>query len=318
MRKINFRKFSLVLFFIVIFSISYSNKNYSFFKNYSELKNYDEKVLRYGDYEKKSGILYDRKTQERFTGRTYDLYSNGKLEGTAEYINGEKNGIQYEYYPNGKLSLIVTFEKNQRNGIKKLWRENGTLHLIAGYKDNKLTSYLEYYEDGKTILGTYEINGDRVKVKVYDKKGRLEGLGDGKIINHETIAVVEDGIVKGFYPNGTLKSEAEMRDGKGSGLLKTYYENGKLQMETTAENSKIKGELTFYYPNGNKQLRIDYLESTSNEDGIINGNVETYNQNGSIQYRGYFDNVKVSKLLKEEYGDIKNNKEFLKLLKRFM
>ena len=64
--------------------------------------------------------------------------------------------------------------------------------------------------------------------------------------------------------------------------------------------------------------RMDYLEGTSNEDGLINGNVEVYYQNGGVQYKGYFDNVKVSMLLKEEYGDIKNNKEFIKLLKRFM
>ena len=47
------------------------------------------------------------------------------------------------------------------------------------------------------------------------------------------------GIIKSYYDNGNLESEANFKDGKKEGLFKVYYENGYLMDQYYYKDGKI-------------------------------------------------------------------------------
>lgn len=53
-------------------------------------------------------------------------------------------------------------------------------------------------------------------------------------------------ILREFYPEGTLKSEAEIKEGKRHGRYREYYENGKLKFRGKYANNQPKGTWKYY------------------------------------------------------------------------
>ena len=62
---------------------------------------------------------------------------------------------------------------------------------------------------------------------------------------------------KEFYPNGNIKSESEMENGKQNGKTTTYYENGKVEMETMFKNDSIVDYLKMYYSDGMLSMDVN-------------------------------------------------------------
>lgn len=79
-----------------------------------------------------------------------------------------------------------------------------------------------------------EVQYDADKKIYTDKKGQLV-----------------TGIVQEFYPEGTLKEESALLDGKRHGLWKTFYNDGKLKTEMPYHTGYPDGLSKTYYPNGN-------------------------------------------------------------------
>ncbi len=84
----------------------------------------------------------------------------------------------------------------------------------------------------------------------------------------------QDGLVKSFYPNDTLKSEINYTNKVREGAAKFYYPNGKIQQELNYANGKIDGVVKEYYDNGNLK------EMYSIEDGKRNGAVSLFDKDG--------------------------------------
>jgi len=58
------------------------------------------------------------------------------------------------------------------------------------------------------------------------------------------------GKVTGFYPNGQLKGDGVLVNGKLDGLIRDWYENGLLSAEVTYVDGKLDGVNRRWYENG--------------------------------------------------------------------
>ena len=56
----------------------------------------------------------------------------------------------------------------------------------------------------------------------------------------------EGNVLREFYPEGALKSEAEVKEGKRHGRYREYHENGKLKLRGKYSNNQPKGTWKYY------------------------------------------------------------------------
>jgi hypothetical protein len=87
---------------------------------------------------------------------------------------------------------------------------------------------------------------------------------------------VRDGIAKAHYPNGRLRSEVPMKDGKRHGLAVEYYNSGKKYQEIHYVNGKHEGISRKYYDTGG------LFEETPHDKGEIHGVRKRYHKNGKL------------------------------------
>ena len=166
--------------------------------------------------------------------------------------NGKKIPITEQYFPSGKIRAITEYnlkvkdEDIEKNDIRKF------------YTSNKLGITETYYESGK------------FKSRKTDTghKGKLEGdYENGNVITEanlgnekmgELTKTYPEGIVKAYYPNGTLKSKIEFKKGLANGTYETYYENGNIFEKTTMKNGKPDGKYEVYGTDGKLEESIFY------------------------------------------------------------
>ena len=60
----------------------------------------------------------------------------------------------------------------------------------------------------------------------------------------------EGNVLREFYPEGALKSEAEVKGGKRHGRYREYHENGKLKLRGKYSNNQPKGTWKYYTEEG--------------------------------------------------------------------
>lgn len=68
------------------------------------------------------------------------------------------------------------------------------------------------------------------------------------------------GICKSYHPNGKLKQERELVDGKNNGFFRNFSENGVLIEEGTFLNNRHDGWFKYYDDDGKLTLKIQYKE----------------------------------------------------------
>lgn len=68
----------------------------------------------------------------------------------------------------------------------------------------------------------------------------------------------EGNVLRDFYPEGTLKSESEVKEGKRHGRYREYYENGKLKLRGKYANNQPKGTWKYYTEEGKFERKEKY------------------------------------------------------------
>ena len=79
----------------------------------------------------------------------------------------------------------------------------------------------------------------------------------------------EGNVLREFYPEGALKSEAEVKDGKRHGRYREYYEDGTLKLRGKYANNKPKGTWKYYTEDG-KFERKEKFQITSTKVDLKN------------------------------------------------
>ena len=96
-----------------------------------------------------------------------------------------------------------------------------------------------------------------------------------------------DGISKGWFPNGQMKSIHPWKDGEKNGLYNAWYENGQKGTEMTWKDGKQVGLWTTWYENGQKKGEGNY------KDGELDGLHTWWYRTGQKKYEGTYNNGKV-------------------------
>lgn len=94
-----------------------------------------------------------------------------------------------------------------------------------------------------------------------------------------------NGVKRESYPNGSIKSECTLKNGKPEGVMKQYYPNGKLSITTTYLAGVKNGPETEYESDGALKAERSY------QSGIINGEVKLYAK-GKLSSIGTYANGK--------------------------
>lgn len=68
----------------------------------------------------------------------------------------------------------------------------------------------------------------------------------------------EGNVLREFYPEGMLKSESEVKEGKRHGRYREYYENGKLKLRGKYANNQPKGTWKYYTEEGKFERKEKY------------------------------------------------------------
>jgi uncharacterized RDD family membrane protein YckC len=117
-----------------------------------------------------------------------------------------------------------------------------------------------YVFNGKII---YRIPGSiRIKYMYYDPREapKVDFRKNSNFIN-DSLKVIKE-----FYDNGQMESEATYVQGKLSGVYKQWYKNGKLKIEINYKVGQREGITTTWYENGQKESEMLYEKNTYVKD----------------------------------------------------
>ena len=132
------------------------------------------------------------------------------------------------------LLILVTFACESKIEPVKVIEDtykDGVPYIIRYYKTEKkevLIKETTYYQSGKKKMeGTFK-NGKR------------------------------DGLWQAWFPDGTLWSEGEYKEGEEMGSKTVYYENGKKFFSGNIKNGQRTGEWSFWNKDGKLLKKITY------------------------------------------------------------
>jgi len=99
--------------------------------------------------------------------------------------------------------------------------------------------------------------------------------------------VAQNGLVKTYYPDGTVQSEICYVNDVLDGNAIWYYQNGKVMTEKNYSKGIIDGKVRSYFENG--QLQEEYLVSFGIKDGLY----KSYFENGELKVVATYSGGKI-------------------------
>ena len=115
-------------------------------------------------------------------------------------------------------------------------------------------------------------------------------IGDAYYENETNLPA--EGVIKAFYPNGTIKREERVKKGKLNGNSNIYYPNGKILLKISFQDNKPNGNYKIYHQNGKTKLSGSYA------DGKKSGVFNKYDERGDIMYAITFNNDRIKSGIK--------------------
>ena len=129
-----------------------------------------------------------------------------------------------------------------------------------------------------TVIGLFGCQNDNQSVNNTLKKDNISSVVPAKKI------AVQNGESIERYPNGVIKMQGMMKDGKRDGMWKSFYDDGSPWSETTFVDGKKNGKTTTWYANDIKRYEGFYTDDK--ESGLW-----TYwNEKGDIINKKNYDN----------------------------
>ena len=98
----------------------------------------------------------------------------------------------------------------------------------------------------------------------------------GGLWYQEFTSIPTTGIVKDFYPNGQLKRDGKLLNGKPEGLWQEYHPNGQLHIKTTYQDGRPEGSWQEYDSKGILRFKQSYIS------GLPDGTAQQYDETGQL------------------------------------
>ena len=150
--------------------------------------------------ESRDSLIYIKNSKTPFTGKTYKVYSNGKIEEIKNFKNGKPNGRYRNWHMNGNIHMEGTLKNGISDGLITAWYENGNKRTEGTLKNG--------ISDG--LVTFWYKSGNKESESIY-MDGKMHGLSVG------------------WYENGKKKSELSWKEGKPvEGSQKFWNTNGEL------------------------------------------------------------------------------------------
>jgi antitoxin component YwqK of YwqJK toxin-antitoxin module len=253
---------------------------------------------------------------------TYEVYEEGLLDQTFNYVKGYQNGPSKTFYANGKIKTEGYFTDGNLNFEKRTYWQNGSIAKKENYINNYKSSLISYNTKGelendfnfknKSGKFTFNYNNGTIIEVCNMINGKLNGKYTIKdklntpIAEYEYVNGLLNNTYKTYNPLGTIYSERIYYCGKLHG---TYKQNDLIG------NIRLSDENTFGQENG-KTIRYYHTKSKMTEYNIINGTVEGeqvyYNQKGDgILILGYNNNSLSYYIRRSETGALDEKVEVI-------
>lgn len=219
------------------------------------------------------------------TGKAITYHNDGSVNSVVHLTDGLNSGIQRRYYSNGQLEFEIGHtvieedgeKKSVLHGINDKYMPNGDLIHLGGYFYDKMHGTWKSYRDGELIDLTTFKNGKRHgPFKKYRDNGKLyqQGVFYEEIeINGVNKKKIYDGLLEGFYPNGSIRSRIEYDLGKIDGIREYYHDNGQLKSRQKYIDGEPTGPLIEYDKDGHvySEKHFEILEMDGRTKGLEHG-----------------------------------------------
>lgn len=129
------------------------------------------------------------------------------------------------------------------------------------------------YSIGKTIKNF-------VKVKIYLYANKVTGALSKKDTNAAGIPEEEGHYKRWYYPDGKIKAEVYLKNGKMEGIANLYHENGNIKAREFYRNDQLQGLSKWYYETGELKSEKYY------RDGIL-AHLKEYDLKGRLIRENY-------------------------------
>ena len=161
-----------------------------------------------------------------------------------------------------------------------------------------------------SLVETIEIRDDEGRLerfqrnkKDFAKEGLYQKFSVENILLEEAhyhLDVLE-GEKKYFYPDGSLESTENYKNGQIDRKYRNFFENGHIKLEQDFVNGAMQGLSIRYYPNGVIEERVTMVD---NEE---NGPFQEYYENGNLKTEGFYAPSETESAL--EQGELKEYDE---------
>jgi antitoxin component YwqK of YwqJK toxin-antitoxin module len=207
------------------------------------------------------------------------LNGNKKREGL--WIRVYSTNPKIMYYK-GQFKNGVPF------GIFEFYNEKGGLKSTVNHvQDTTVNDVVNYFSDGKTMMSKGRYVGVQLKGKPWErmKTGEWQYFNEeGKTIRIENLKNgVLEGVMKNYYPNGTLSHEHTYKGGLKNGAFTEYATNGALVKKGEYLNDAYHNLVTFYNQDGKKAYEGTY------SNGVKKGTWRTYNESEQVEKEFVFE-----------------------------
>lgn len=129
-----------------------------------------------------------------------------------------------------------------------------TMQVIGDNQSASLQYVMDYSPYNPEVL-VDEVTDEEDDEMDEDAVTEKEQIGELKRFYVEKF---EGNVLRDFYPEGTLKSESEVKEGKRHGRYREYYENGKLKLRGKYANNQPKGTWKYYTEEGKFERKEKY------------------------------------------------------------
>lgn len=198
----------------------------------------------------------------KFEGLTKFYYENGAISRTAEYFNGEPNGVMKTYDEQGNLIEEGIQRGIRKDGEYKYYNEGGNVYLVEHYETGKAVGDIEiqmYVEPG-TFKYTYGKNVEDPNAKLIINVDSNYSSNKRKLYPFEFVLDNGISIIKSFTYWDKYVNPLEQKL-KVEGHTRYFFDTGELQSEGLMKNGGVSGLWTYYTQEGEIEKQKVFLDN---------------------------------------------------------
>ena len=285
-----------VCLFIILNTLLYSIQlskieGLSRLSNYNEIKNIDVKRIyeKKGTnpvFDRKNGITYIKGEKVPFDGIMIARRNGQNITGIYQYSEGKDEGISGDYYENGQLYIWAKNINGKAEGESYEYYPNGKLKEKKFYKNDIVVEFTGYIQNGKLDRTFKQTSGMNGIITGYYENGTTKSSEMNVRQDYSVkgeINYIKDGESRAYDKQGRLMGIVNYKNNKMYGLPQKLFKNGQLKYEYVAASEKGGSDFDAmkyfkeYFDNSDK-LKLDCDEQSKGR-----WHCKEYSKNGQLK-----------------------------------